>query len=289
MKPISLTKNLVAAAVALLALNAQAVVIDGNTYTCTGSCGQLGADGNVTAPDGQYGYVTTSGSNVFFGVTPQQVSDSKVSTGNGTSNGSKLVSSVFSTAGGAFSASFNYVSTDGNGFDDYSWARVIDATNDNPVNNTVAWLFTARSTNSGTQQIVPGNLAFSVPTSTITNYASYNFTQLDGSNGQFVNWSALGAAAPGGLNGTGTCWETKKSNGGCGFTGWLDASVNLAAGNYRLEVGVMNFGDTLYDSGLAFNVPALAAPVPETGTAPMMLAALGAFGFLARRRMNRSA
>jgi len=47
--------------------------------------------------------------------------------------------------------SFDYVSTDGKGFDDYAWARVVDAGGQ----NTVAWLFTARSSNSITPPRVP--------------------------------------------------------------------------------------------------------------------------------------
>ena len=41
---------------------------------------------------------------------------------------------------------FNFLSTDGKGYDDYAWARLVNA---DQGNLTVAWLFTARSTNSG--------------------------------------------------------------------------------------------------------------------------------------------
>lgn len=46
-----------------------------------------------------------------------------------------------------------------------------------------------------------------------------------------------------------------------------------AAGNYWLEVGVVNWSDNLYDSGLAF--AGTLVPVPEPETYAMLLAGLG--------------
>jgi hypothetical protein len=269
-------KTLTFAAASLLCTHLHAATtLDLNAFNCTGVCGTSGANGDVVASPlgGSYGYVTTNGSTSFSGlVSPVAVASTKgVNT-----NGSKAVSQVFSTTG-TISAWFNYVSTDGNGFADYAWARVIDANNDNPLFNTVAWLFTARSTNSGKNKIVPGDLDFAVPTSTIANYASYQFTELDGKNGQFVHWDPLGEYS-------GTCWESNKSNGGCGYTGWLNAQVTVAPGNYRLEVGVSNFSDTLFDSGLAFDIAALAAPVPEPGAWALMLGGLALLAAKCRRQ-----
>lgn len=286
MNPLFQAKHLVAAAAALVAMgSAQALTLDGNEYTCTGTCGTDTANGVVTAPPagGSYGFVSTNGSAVNAGVAPVVHFDG----GQTWANGSKAVSGVFSTSG-TIAASFNFVSTDGDGFADFAWARVIDATNNNPTNNTVAWLFTAGATNSGRSNVVPGELGLVAnPAALITNYGSYQFSDLDPKKGDVVEWSGLGSDTGNGATGSGMCFGDKAS--ACGFTGWLNAQVTVAAGNYRLEVGVVNFADGLYDSGLAFDVSALAAPVPEPGTMPMMLAALGVFGAFARRRMNPSA
>jgi hypothetical protein len=67
-------------------------------------------------------------------------------------NGSTVLSSVFSAqANDTLSLNFNYISTDGRGYEDYAWARLVTA----GTNTTAAWLFTARSTNSA-RNVVPG-------------------------------------------------------------------------------------------------------------------------------------
>ena len=41
---------------------------------------------------------------------------------------------------------------------------------------------------------------------------------------------------------------------GCGFTGWVNSNYVIpTAGNYYLEIGVVNWLDTAFDSGLAMD------------------------------------
>jgi hypothetical protein len=289
MKPSALTKSLLAAAAALLAMGAQAqsqfLVLDTDEYECTGTCGTSGASGDVEASGlgANYAYVTTSGSTASSGLYPP--GDSQVLPGD-LKNGSVALSRLFQWEGGNFDARFNYVTTDGGSFADIAWARIVNPDQANPLLNTVAFLFTARGSNQGTDNIVPGALDFAVPDGTLL--TPLNFTEYEPKKNEFVNWTPLGVTNEELTNGNGICWD--ENNGGCGFTGWMQSRISLAAGVYQLEVGVVNYSDINYDSGLAFDLAALpAAPVPELGTAPMMLAALGAFGFFARRRMNRGA
>lgn len=240
-------------------------------WTCTGACGASGADGDITlSPLGNpaYGWVSTSGSDAF-GVSPLSLGDNK--TGVET-NGSRWVSSTFSAqAGDRFDMRFNYLSTDGKGFDDYAWARLVDAT----TGQTAAWLFTARSNNSNTGNIVPGDVldknTFD-PRDVIVDYDAYEFTSK--TTDDPIDWSHLGAS-------NGTCWRDNAP--GCGYTGWLHSQVSFAAGGtYRVELGVVNWGDTAFDSGLAFDFAGLSAPVPEPGT--WLMAVLGLATLSLRRR-----
>lgn len=56
------------------------------------------------------------------------------------------------------------------------------------------------------------------------------------------------------------------------------------AGSYVLEVGVVNWSDDNYDSGLAF--AGSLVPVPEPETYAMMFAGLGLLGWVAHRRRS---
>ncbi|HEY9191910.1 MAG TPA: NF038132 family protein [Methyloversatilis sp.] len=243
-------------------------------WVCTGSCGSLAQDGDVTlSPLGnaKYGYVTT-GYSEAFGVSPLSLSDNKV---GAETNGSRIVSGTFSAnADDSLNIQFNFVSTDGKGYDDYAWARVLNASD----NSLVAWIFTARATNSGSNKIIPGDVVSTTefnPRDTLVNYDAYEFTS------KTANWSALGSY-------NNICWQTDAK--GCGFTGWLESSIQFAqAGSYKLEIGVTNWGDTAYDTGLAFDFQNLsdsriAAPVPEPASASLFLAGLCLLGFAARRR-----
>lgn len=233
--------------------HASAALFDGGLpagWTAVGNAGTLGADGVVSlAPSGgsQYGYVSSvSGVN---GVALPGVGGS----GTGT-DGSTLRSVVFSAAAGDdLKFFFNYVTSDGAGFADYAWARLLDSTQ-----AEVALLFTARTAPSGS--IVPG---FSMPAPTATLTPS-SVPIIGGAPA----WSALGPDS-------GSCYS-----GGCGYTGWVQSNYQIAAaGNYILEFGVTNWQDTAYDSGLAFDGITIGGVVigdpgnnvPE----PAMLALLG--------------
>ena len=243
--------------------------------SCVGRCGSSAADGDIVlSPVGsaQYGFVGTSGSSAY-GVSPVAL-DPNSRGGGIETNGSRFVSASFQAAAGdRLEMWFNYVSTDGKGYDDYAWARLLDASS----GQLVAWLFTATSSNSGTRNIVPGDVvdkkAFD-PDEVIVNYDDYEFTSKDASDP--VDWSPLGGS-------NGSCWEENAA--GCGYTGWLQSRVSIASGGlYRVEIGVVNWGDEAYDSGLAFDYRGLVSSVPEPGSLPMALAGLGLFGWLGRRQ-----
>jgi hypothetical protein len=276
--PPHLIRAALAAAFALAASPSQAIAVapppDLAGWVCTGSCGASAADGDIVlSPLGnpQYGWVGTSDS-AAFGVSPLALDAN--SRGNGVeNNGSRFVSGAFhANAGDRLDLRFNYVSTDGKGFDDYAWARVVDAGS----NALVAWLFTARSSNSSTGKIVPGDVvdkkAFD-PDVVIVDYKDYNFTSKTVEDP--IDWSRLGFS-------NGSCW--KDNAPGCGFTGWLHSRVSFAAaGNYRVEVGVVNWGDSAYDSGLAFDFAGLVSTVPEPQSFMLALAGLALFAWRGRR------
>jgi hypothetical protein len=265
------------------AASAQTVTLPGalDQWDCLGQCGSLGADGHVSlSPLGnaQYAYVTTADSGAL-GASPLALDAN--SRGAGTEqNGSRFTSGAFTAGvGDVLDMRFNYVSTDGKGFDDYAWARIVNASN----GDAVAWIFTARSSNSSTGKIVPGDVVRREefdPDLTIVGYDDFDFHTQDGSDP--IQWSPLGGSNQ-------TCW--RENAAGCGYTGWLHSRYSFAqGGSFRVEVGVVNWGDYAYDSGLAFDFSGLqagfSAPVPEPSAAAMLvlgLATLG-LGVLKRRR-----
>lgn len=279
-------------------------------WTHSGSAGLISGNYNAAAGDavlgssptgnGQFAYVTTFGGTT--GLSPLVLNDTEP--GFNQTNASKIVSSSFSaTANTHLTLYFDYVSTDGRGYEDYAWARLVSTS----TNTTVAWLFTARSgnapDNNGTSDYVPGHvlkdqvgfddLDSQDPNRKIA--ATLNdgmpVIGLASSNTQ---WAPLGDSA-------GACWDVGTS---CGSTGWVKSDYMVAAsGNYFLEVGVSNWGDEVYDSALAFDfsglskpnfsnmpllVDSIAAPVPEPDSFALMLAGLGFIGFVARRRWAHS-
>ena len=187
--------------------------------SCTGACGQLGPDGVVTpSPSGSstYFYVTTAGGQTGVGQLP----------GVGGTNGSLLQTDVFfAKAGAELQYYFNYVTSDGSGFADYAFSQLTSA------ENGTFTLFSARTKPSG--DISPG---FGLPLNDAT--LTPPTTQIQSGTA----WSALGASS-------GTCYAA-----GCGHTGWVSATyVIQQEGWYSLRFGVSNFGDSAYQSGLAFD------------------------------------
>jgi hypothetical protein len=216
-------------------------------WTCVGNCGTDGADGVVTlSPTGNaaYEWVSTSGGTNGVGALPTGALGSET-------DGSTLATPLFSaTAGTALNFYFNYVTSDGAGYADYAWAELF-----NSSHTPVALLFTARTEASGS--IVPG-AGLPAPLATLTP-ASVPII------GGAPTWSPLGGYS-------GECYDA-----GCGHTGWVRANYTIAtAGSYYLEVGVVNWLDTLYDTGLAVDgVTVGGAPVTPTTPAPSSLLLLG--------------
>ena len=159
---------------------------------------------------------------------------------------------------------FNFVTSDGAGYADYAWSRLLDSSL-----NEVALLFTARTTPAGNS--VPG---FGMPVIEATiNPATVTIVP-----GGPV-WSPLGGSS-------GSCYST-----GCGYTDWVESTYTIAgAGNYILEFGVVNWSDTLYASGMAFDGITVGGepivPVPEPATLLLLGSGLVGLAF-ARRRMKK--
>lgn len=208
-------------------------------WTCSGSCGSLGADGVVTlSPTGNssYQYVTTNGSTATAPLPTGAL--------GGETNGSTLATTVFSaTAGTALDFYFNYVTSDGAGYADYGWAELF-----NSANTPVSLLFTARTEPTGS--IVPGT-GLPLPNATLTPTSVPII-------GGGPAWSPLGGSS-------GQCYAS-----GCGYTGWILSSYTIAStGNYYLEVGVANWSDKAFDSGLALDgVTVGGTPITPPSTVP---------------------
>lgn len=216
-------------------------------WVCSGNCGSLGADGVVPlSPIGNssYQYVTTSGGTTGVGALPTGALGSET-------NGSTLATSVFTVnAGTDLNFYFNYVTSDGAGFSDYAWAELF-----NSSNAPVALLFTARTVPS------PGNI---VPgTGMPSPAATLNPSSVPILPG--TTWSALGSSS-------GNCWDS-----GCGNSGWVNSDYTIeSAGDYYLEIGVTNWDDTGWDSGLAMDgVTINGQPIDATTPEPSSLILLG--------------
>lgn len=212
--------------------------------TILGSAGTLGADGVVTLPPSgapSYGWVSTWGGVPGVGL-PYIVPG--INGGIGNTNGSILRTDEFSaTAGDLLEFDFNYVTSDGAGFADYAWARLLDATL-----TEVAVLFTARTESSGS--IVPGS-GMPAPAATLTP-ASVPII------GGAPLWAPLGGSS-------GTCFTS-----GCGYTDWVHADYSIVgSGTYVLEFGVTNWSDTLFDSGLAFSDAKISGTPLNTAVVPV--------------------
>lgn len=234
-------------------------------WSCVGSCGTSGADGVVTAPPvggSEYQWASTNGGATGGGAL-QGVGGSGSAT-----TGSNLTSALFSAqSGDPLKFFFNYVTSDGAGYADYSWARLLDASM-----NQVALLFTARTREAGT--IVPGT-AMPMPEATLTP-VSVNIIPNQ------TAWSPLG-------DDSSRCYDD-----GCGNTGWIESLFTIAStGSYYLQIGVTNWNDTNFQSGLALagltvaGEPVDPDPVPVPEPSSIALMGMGLAGLLAARRRRR--
>ncbi|CAM3731141.1 NF038132 family protein [Rheinheimera salexigens] len=153
-------------------------------WGCTGNCGTAGADGVVTESPiaGNYGWVSTSGGAAGVGL------EGLIGT-----NGSVLLSSLFSAeSNDDLNFYFNFVTSDGAGFADYAWARLLDESF-----NQIAMLFTARTLPTG--NIVPG-MGMPTPEATLS---PSTVEIISGA----PSWSPLDSSS-------GLCYDS-----GCGYTG----------------------------------------------------------------------
>jgi hypothetical protein len=167
---------------------------------------------------------------------------------------------------------FNYITRDGGEFPDYGFAHLFDA----GLNRTV--LFNARTTPSG--NTFPGG-GLPAPSAGVT-LTPPSATIIAGA----PNWSPLGVAENNSQALGTNCWAA-----GCGYTGWVTASFTIAAaGNYRLDFGVMNQNDNQFQSGLAFDfalnngVPTTPTVAPEPSTSLLIAAGLAGLFVAVRRR-----
>jgi len=191
-------------------------------WTLSGNCGTDGVDGVVSLSpiaNAKYEWVSTSGGTSGVGALPTG------SLGQET-DGSTLATPVFAANTGAIlKFYFNYVTSDGAGYADYAWAELF-----NSSNAPVALLFTARTVASGS--IIPGT-GLPAPLATLSPAAVPII-------GGAPTWAPLGGSSN-------TCYAS-----GCGYTGWVSSTYTIStAGNYYLKVGVVNWSDQFYDSGLA--------------------------------------
>jgi hypothetical protein len=253
-----------AAALSLPAVSASAAV-------CAGACGTAAADGDVTlSPSGAstYGWIST-----FGGVA----GGGQLSSVGGT-DGSSFTTSVFTAnAGDNLQYYFNFVSSDGQDgvgqfiFEDYAFVQLLDGDTGTPL----AMLFNARTEPTGA--IVPGSGLPPISPGVTLTPDPVTMSPGSGPTGG-PNWSPLGSYS-------GQCWGP-----GCGLTGWIKSDYTVAtAGNYKLVFGVTNWGDTIYDTGLAFSglniggVP-IEDSVPEPAVWWMMIIGFGALGAALRSR-----
>jgi len=252
-----------------LAPTAGAQVFNGGLpagYVCTAAntdaaCGTSAASGSLTlAPGGgsRFGWISTNGGSVR---NPLGIA--------GTTNGTTLTSGNFTTtAGQSLGFAFNFITSDGAGFSDYAFVRLLSTTGAPPI-----ILFTARTSTTG--NTVPGfglpglapGVTLSPPTTPIIPGAP--------------------TFAPGGIAG---CFST-----GCGFTGWINANFTPTAGTYQLEFNVFNIADTAFQTGLAFDfstgdggtpVPPGPNVIPEPSTYLLLGTGLLALAAVRRRRVS---
>lgn len=225
-------------------------------WTCTGNCGTAAPNGKVSAPPNSptYDYISTAGAPTSNGLgLGQEI------------NGSLLTSNQFiAQTGDSLKFYFNFVTSDGSGYSDYAWARLL-----NVNTNAYTYLVTARTSPSGS--IIPG-----------TGLPAVDATLTPGSVPIISGgptWAQLGASS-------GSCY-----NQGCGYTGWVlsDYTIKNNA-TYQLQFGVVNWKDKNYDSGLALSGAALNNhPIDVPEPASLLLVAGGVAGLIGARRRAKKA
>lgn len=250
--------------------------IAANTST---ACGTLNANGVIVAPpngEPRYAFVSTNGGAAGVNLPGVGGNPAEPLNPGAPVNGALFRTAPFTAAAGDnLRFFFNYATTDGAGYADYAWARLLT-----PSLTQAALLFTARTVVSGS--VVPGQ-GMPTPAATLTPgtvpiqaVASGNPDVMAG-----PAWLPLGQWS-------GQCFDV-----GCGYTGWVRSNFSLAAaGQYILEVGVTNWDDEQYDSGLAIaglalnEVPVGTPPqiIPEPGTVILVASGLLGMAVVARRR-----
>lgn len=242
--------------------------------TCVGKCGVSGANGDVTAPPGggSYGWISTFGGKDGAGQIPSV----------GGTDGSSFTTTAFAaTAGQNLHYSFNFISSDGQSqpdtfiYEDYAFVELIDLSS----GGLVTMLFNARTEPAGL--ISPGEGLPPVDAGVTLTPAASPIIPGSGAGGGPV-WAPLGDYS-------GQCWGA-----GCGYTGWIRADYVIPkAGDYQLVFGVTNWGDTIYDTGLAYSgiqigEHEIGEGVPEPGLWAMMLLGFAAVGSSIRSRRLRA-
>ena len=247
-----------------LALGAMLVPTQASAQSCVGNCGTASPNGDVVAPPEfgpSYRYVSTNGG----------VSGGGQLGGVGGTNGSLYTTASFQAeAGSELVFYFNFVTSDGTGsYPDYAWSSL-------NLGSEQLVLFTARTVPGGADT-VPG---FGLPGLAPGVVLTPGSTPIQAG---LTNWAQLGSSS-------GDCYQGPAN--GCGMTGWIKSTYTVTtAGLYTLQFGATNYGDTGYDTGLAFTGIQLDGTiidppggVPEPATWAMFIAGFGLVGAAARRR-----